>query len=51
LYHRRWEIETTTFRELKRVQQMHGQLRGRTPQTIEFEVAGHVLLHLLVRAG
>lgn len=47
LYHRRWEIETT-FRELKRVQQMH-KLRGRTPQTIEFEVAGHVLLYLLVR--
>jgi hypothetical protein len=47
LYHRRWEIETT-FRELKRVQQMH-QLRGRTPATIEFEVAGHVLLYLLVR--
>jgi transposase len=47
LYHRRWEIETT-FRELKRVQQMH-KLRGRTPATIEFEVAGHVLLYLLVR--
>jgi hypothetical protein len=48
LYHRRWEIETT-FRELKRVQQMQGGLRGRTPETIEFEVAGHVILYLLVR--
>jgi hypothetical protein len=48
LYHRRWEIETT-FRELKRTQGLEGSLRGRTPETIGFEVAGHVLLYLLVR--
>jgi hypothetical protein len=48
LYHRRWEIETT-FRELKVTQGMEGNLRGRTPEAIAFEVAGHVLLYLLVR--
>jgi hypothetical protein len=48
LYHRRWEIETT-FAELKVIQGMEGQLRSRTPQGIRFEVAGHVLLYLLVR--
>jgi Transposase DDE domain len=48
LYHRRWEIETT-FAELKVVQGMEGQLRSRTPEGIRFEVAGHVLLYLLIR--
>lgn len=48
LYHRRWQIETA-FRELKCVQQMQGNLRGRTPETIQYEVAGHVLLYLLTR--
>lgn len=48
LYHRRWEIETT-FRELKVVQGMEGGLRGRTPECIRYEIAGHVLLYLLTR--
>lgn len=48
LYHRRWEIETT-FCELKVRQKMEGSLRGRTPEAIAYEVAGHVLLYLLVR--
>lgn len=48
LYHRRWEIETT-FRELKVTQGMEGNLRSRTPQGIEYEIAGHVLLYLLIR--
>jgi Transposase DDE domain len=48
LYHRRWEIETTYF-ELKESQGLERGLRGRTPETIGFEVAGHVLLYLLVR--
>ena len=48
LYHRRWEIETT-FRELKVEQGMEGHLRGRTPEAIRFEIAGHVLLYLLTR--
>jgi len=48
LYHRRWEIETTYF-EMKEVQGLERGLRGRTPETIGFEVAGHVLLYLLVR--
>jgi hypothetical protein len=48
LYHRRWEIETT-FRELKVTQAMEGGLRSRTPEGIAYEVAGHVLLYLLVR--
>jgi len=48
LYHRRWEIETT-FRELKVTQGMEGGLRCRTPEGIRYEVAGHVVLYLLVR--
>jgi hypothetical protein len=48
VYHRRWEIETT-FCELKVRQRMEDSLRGRTPQAIEYEVAGHVLLYLLTR--
>ena len=47
VYHRRWEIETS-FRELKVVQEMK-VLRGRTTKTIEYEIAGHVLLYLLLR--
>jgi hypothetical protein len=48
LYHRRWEIETL-FCELKVRQGMEKSLRGRTPQAITFEVAGHVLLYCLTR--
>jgi hypothetical protein len=48
LYHRRWEIETT-FRELKVRQGLEGNLRGRSPPTLEYEIAGHVLLYSLVR--
>jgi hypothetical protein len=48
LYHRRWEIETT-FLELKVRQGMERSLRSRTPEGIAYEVAGHVLLYLLVR--
>ena len=47
VYHRRWEIETT-FSELK-VRQGLGQLKGRTPGTIDYEIASHVLLYLMVR--
>jgi hypothetical protein len=47
VYHRRWEIETS-FRELKVAQEMK-VLRGRTTKTIEYEIAGHMLLYLLVR--
>lgn len=47
LYHRRWEIETT-YHELKVVQGMK-RLRSRTPGSVYYEVAGHVLLYLLVR--
>jgi hypothetical protein len=48
LYHRRWEIETT-FYELKVTQRMEAGLRSRTPEGIRYEVAGHVLLYLLIR--
>ena len=48
LFHRRWEIETT-YRELKVDQNMEGNLRGRTPESIQFEIAGHVVLYHLVR--
>jgi Transposase DDE domain len=48
LYHRRWEIETS-FAELKATQGLEGGLRSRTPEGVRYEVAGHVLLYLLVR--
>ena len=48
LFHRRWEIETT-YRELKVDQGMEGSLRSRTPESIQFEVAGHLVLYFLVR--
>jgi len=48
LYHRRWEIETL-FCELKARQGMQRCLRSRTAEGIAFEVAGHVVLHLLTR--
>ncbi len=48
LYHRRWEIETT-FDELKTVQGLERSLRSRTAEGIQFEVAGHLVLYLLIR--
>lgn len=48
LYHRRWQIETT-FDELKNQHGMEGGFRSRTPEGIAYEVAGHVVLYLLVR--
>lgn len=48
LFHRRWEIETS-YRELKVEQGMNGSLRSRTPESIQFEVAGHIVLYFLVR--
>jgi hypothetical protein len=48
LYHRRWEIETSFF-ELKVTQGMEGSLRSRTREGIEYEIAGHLLLYMLVR--
>lgn len=48
LYHRRWEIETT-FHELKVAQGLERSLRSRTAESIQYEVAGHVVLYLLIR--
>lgn len=48
LFHRRWEIETSYY-ELKVVQGAEGNLRTRTPGSINYEIAGHVVLYLLVR--
>ena len=48
LYHRRWEIEIT-YLEIKDVQGMERTLRSRTPRSIEYELAGQVLLYLLIR--
>jgi hypothetical protein len=48
LYHRRWEIQTT-FLELKARQGMEGKPRGRTPECVGYEIAGHVLLYMLTR--
>jgi hypothetical protein len=48
LYHRRWGIETL-FNELKVRQGLAKSLRGRTQESIHYEIAGHVLLYLLTR--
>jgi hypothetical protein len=48
LYHLRWQIETS-FAEMKIGQQMEGGFRSRKPAGIAYEVAGHVVLYLLVR--
>jgi hypothetical protein len=48
LYNMRWEIETT-YLELKVQQQLEGGLRSRTPEGIDYEVAGHILYYLLLR--
>jgi hypothetical protein len=48
LYHMRWQIETS-FAEMKIGQQMEGGFRSRTAAGIGYEVAGHVVLYLLVR--
>ena len=48
LFHRRWEIETSYY-EMKVVQGMEGQLRSHVPESVAYEIAGHVVLYLLVR--
>jgi hypothetical protein len=48
LFHRRWEIETS-YHEMKVDQGMEGQLRSRVPESIAYEIAGHVVLYLLLR--
>jgi hypothetical protein len=48
LDHQRWQIETT-FDEMKTEQKMEGGLRSKTAAGIAYEVAGHVVLYLLVR--
>ena len=48
LFHRRWEIETSYY-EMKVDQGMEGQLHSRVPESIAYEIAGHVVLYLLVR--
>jgi hypothetical protein len=48
VYHQRWQIETS-LRELKVVQGLEGSLRCRKEAGIRYEVAGHVVLYLLVR--
>ena len=48
LFHRRWEIETS-YHELKVDQGMDRHLRSRTPESIRYEIAGHVVLYLLTR--
>jgi len=48
LYHQRWQIETS-FDELKNQHGLAGGLRSKTPAGIAYEVAGHVVLYLLVR--
>ena len=48
VYHLRWQIETS-YEELKVVQQLDGGLRSKKPAGIAYEVAGHVVLYLLIR--
>jgi hypothetical protein len=48
LFHRRWEIETT-YNELKVHQGLDRHLRSRTVESIQYEVAAHVVYYLLLR--
>jgi hypothetical protein len=48
VYNWRWQVETS-YAELKVSQRLEGGLRSRTPEGVEYEVAGHVLYYLLVR--
>jgi hypothetical protein len=48
LYHLRWQIETS-YAELKLELQLEGGLRSKRPAGVAYEVAGHVVLYLLVR--
>ncbi len=48
IYHLRWQIETS-YEEMKVVQQMDGGFRSKKPKGIAYEVAGHVVLYLLLR--
>lgn len=48
LFHRRWEVETS-FHELKVDLGLDRHLRSHTPASIQFEVAGYVVLYLLIR--
>jgi hypothetical protein len=48
VYHLRWQIETS-YAELKVVNQMEAGLRSKTPAGVAYEVAGHVVLYLLIR--
>ena len=48
LYHRRWEVETS-YREIKCDQGLEGGLRSREPEGIRYEVAGHLLLYMMLR--
>lgn len=48
LYHLRWQIETS-YAEIKVDMGMDGGLRSKKPAGIAYEVAGHVVLYLLVR--
>jgi Transposase DDE domain len=48
LYHQRWQIETS-FDEMKNHHGLEGGLRSKTPEGIAYEVAGHVVLYLLLR--
>lgn len=48
IYHLRWQIETS-YEEMKVVQQLDDGFRSKKPAGIAYEVAGHVLLYLLIR--
>jgi Transposase DDE domain len=48
IYQMRWEIEIS-YLELKVQQRLERGLRSRTPEGIDYEVAGHILHYLLVR--
>ena len=48
LYHMRWQIETS-YAELKTQMGLEGRFRSKKPNGIAYEVAGHMVLYLLVR--
>jgi hypothetical protein len=47
IYHQRWQIETS-FNEMKTGQGLEN-LRSVSPQSVAYEIAGHIVLYLLIR--
>lgn len=48
LFHKRWSIETT-YHDLKVVLGLGRNLRSRSPESIQWEVAGYIVYYLILR--